>query len=72
MKLWIPEVSYVAHVFSADGLKPNPDKVQAISKMPPATNKEGVLRILATVNYLDKFVEHKVTLHEPISQLTTV
>ena len=70
VKLRVPEVSYVGHVFSAEGLKPDPDKIRAISEMPPPSDKEGVLRILGTVNYLDKFIEHKANLQEPISQLT--
>ena len=70
MKLRVPEVSYVGHVFSSEGLKPDPNKIRAISEMPPPSDKEGVLRILGTVNYLDKFIEHKANLQEPISQLT--
>ena len=62
-------MSYVEHVFSAEGLKPDPDKIRAISEMPPPSDKEGVLRILGTINYLDKFIEHKAHLQEPISQL---
>ena len=38
--------------------------------MPPPEDKEGVLRILGTVNYLDKFIEHKADIQGPISQLT--
>ena len=70
MKLRVPEVSYVGHIFSAEGLKPDPEKIRAINEMPPPVDKEGVLRILGTVNYLDKFIEHKADLQEPISQLT--
>lgn len=70
VKLRVPEVSYVGQVFSAEGLKPDPEKIRAISEMPPPSNKEGVLRILGTVNYLDKFTEHKADLQEPISQLS--
>ena len=38
--------------------------------MPPPIDKEGVQRFLGTVNYLDKFIEHKAELQGPISQLT--
>ena len=51
-------------------LKPDPDKIRAISELPPPSDKEGVLRVLGTVNYLDKFIEHKANLQEPISRLT--
>ena len=70
VKLRVPEVSYVGHLFSAEGLKPDPEKIRAINDMPPPVDKEGVLRILGAVNYLDKFIEHKADIQEPISQLT--
>ena len=38
--------------------------------MPPPSDKDGVLRFLGTINYLDKFIEHKADLQGPISQLT--
>ena len=49
-------------MFSAEGLKPDPDKIGAISEMPPPYDKEVVLRILGEVNYLDKFIERKANL----------
>ena len=35
VKLGVPEVSYVGHLFSADGLKTDPEKIRAINDMPP-------------------------------------
>ena len=69
-KLRVPKVSYVGHLFTADGLKPDPEKVKAFNEMPAPTDKDGILRFLGTVNYLDKFIEHKADLQGPISQLT--
>ena len=46
------------------------EKIRAINEMPPPEDKEGVLRILGTVNYLNKFIKHKTDIQEPISQLT--
>ena len=70
VRLRVPEVSYVGHILSSEGLKPDPEKIRAINQMPPPTDKEGVLRILGTTNYLDKFIEHKADLQGLISQLT--
>ena len=66
VKLRVPEVSYAGHLFSSEGLKPDPEKIRAINDMPPPEDKEGVLRILGTVNYLDRFIEHKADIQEPI------
>ena len=57
-KLRVPEVSYVGHLFTADGLKPDPEKVKAINKMPAPTDKDGILCFLGTVNYLCRFELH--------------
>ena len=70
VKLRVQQVTYVGHVFTSEGLKPDPEKVRAIQDMPPPSDKNGVLRFLGTINYLDKFIEHKADLQGPISQLT--
>ena len=67
VKLCVPAVSFVGHVFSAEGLKPDPGKIRTISEMPFPSDKEDVLRIVGTFNYLNKFIEHKDNLQEPIS-----
>jgi len=64
------KVSYTGHRFSNKGLKPDPEKIRAINEMPTPEDTEGVLRILGTVNYLNKLIEHKADIQEPISQLT--
>lgn len=69
-KLRVPQVSYVGHVFTSEGLMPDPEKVRAINDMPAPTDKDGILRFLGTVNYLDKFISHKADLQGPVSQLT--
>ena len=53
VKLCVPGVSFVGHAFSAD-----PVKIRTISEMSSPSNKEGVLRIVGTINYLDKFIEN--------------
>ena len=70
VKLKVPEVSYVGRLFSSKSVKSDQEKIRAINEMPPPEGKEGVLRILGTVNYLDKFIKHKADMQEPTSQLT--
>ena len=67
MKICVPAESFVGHVFSAEGLKPDSGKIRTISEMPSPSDKEDVLRIVGTFNYLNKFIEHKDNLQEPIS-----
>ena len=40
----VSEVSYVGHVLSADGVKPDPLKVEAIKTMPPPGDREELQR----------------------------
>jgi len=47
-----PTVAFMGHVFTAEGLKPDPAKVEAILEMPPPTDVKGVKRFLGMVNYL--------------------
>ena len=67
VKLCVAGVSFVDHVFSAEGLKPDPVKIRTISEMPSPSDAKDVLRIVGTVNYLNKFIESKDNLQEPIS-----
>ena len=53
------EVRYVGHIFGGDGLKPNPDRVQAIIDMPVPQDRKSPQRFLGMVNYLNKFIPYK-------------
>lgn len=69
IKLRVDEVRYVGHSLTLQGLQPDPEKIKAIIDMPPPTDKEGVQRLLGTVNYLDKCIQNKAEIQGPISQL---
>ena len=51
-------------------MKPDPQTIRAIYEMLSPVDKEGVLHILGTLNYLDKFIEHTAEIQQPTSQLT--
>lgn len=63
-------VTFLGHLVTADGLKPDPIKCQAIDEMPPPTDKTGVQRLNGFVNYLAKFLPQLSEAMEPIRQLT--
>jgi hypothetical protein len=48
-ELRTPEVQYVGHVISKDGLKVIPEKVRTIQEMPAQTDVAGVKRVLGLV-----------------------
>ncbi|CAC5373956.1 unnamed protein product [Mytilus coruscus] len=68
-KFRVKEVTYIGHILSADGVRPDQEKIRAIKEMPAPTDKKGVQRLLGTINYLAKFVPNMSTVTEPIRKL---
>ena len=65
----VSEVHYVGHVLSADGVKPDPQKVEAITAMPTPANREDLQRFLGVVTYLSKFIPNMSQKSAPLRQL---
>ncbi|GAB1608626.1 hypothetical protein Ahia01_001147000 [Argonauta hians] len=64
------EISFLGHLITSDGLKIDPEKLEAIRKMPKPEDVEGVRRFCGFVNYLAKFLPKLSDILEPIRQLT--
>ena len=64
-KLKEVEVSYVDHLLTKDGLKPEPDKVCAVKEMPQPDGPKALQRFLGMVTYLSKFIPR-------LSQISTI
>jgi len=62
----VPEVKYLGHVLSANGLKPDETKVKAIVDMPAPQDRAGLLRFLGMTTYLSKFIPNYSVLTEPL------
>jgi len=48
----IDSVQYMGHIVSAQGLKHDPHKVQAITNMPPTDDVPSLQRLLGMTKYL--------------------
>ena len=66
----VPEVSYVGHVLSSEGLKPDPRKVDSVTQMQAPSDAKELLRFLGMVTYLAKFVPHLSEMAAPLRELT--
>ena len=66
-----PQVKYMGHVLSSEGLKPDSEKVKAVAEMPKPTCKQEALSLLGFVNYLAKFLPRLSEIAQPIRELTT-
>ena len=62
-------VTYVGHLLTADGLKPDPNKVRALLEMSTPTDKEAVRRFLGFVTYLSKFIPNLSEIDAPLREL---
>jgi len=71
MKLKKPEVKFMGQIVSKDGLKPDPDKVKAVERIPQPTCKQEVLSLLGFVNYLPNFLPRLADVAQPLKDLTT-
>ena len=59
------QVLYVGHIISAEGLKPDPEKVQAMKETPPPTTKEDVRWFLSSMaKFLPMLAEVETALRE--------
>lgn len=64
-----PEIEFLGHLVSKDGIKPNPDKVKAISEMPPPKDLKQIESFLGMIQYYAKFVPQLSALAAPLNHL---
>ena len=62
-------ISYVGHVLTGQGCKPDPEKVRAVKEMPPPTNVKELQTLLGFVQYLAKFIANMSDITAPLRQL---
>ena len=70
MSLKKPQVKFMGHVISQDGLKPDQDKVKAVQDMRKPTCKKETLSLLGFINYLSRFLPKLSETAQPLRDLT--
>ena len=65
----VKEITFLGHVVTADGLKPNPSKIEAVLEMDNPVDKEAVERLRGTITYLARFVPKLTDVFRPIALL---
>ena len=65
-----PEVELLGYVVNPLGIRANPDKVRAISTMPPPTDAKGVRRFLGMCGYYRQTISRYAHIAEPLVGLT--
>ena len=69
VKLCVKEVTYHGHMFTNEGLKPDPEKVRAITEMPTQVNAEAVRCFIGITEYLQKFLPKLSEIAKPLRGL---
>ena len=62
-------VKFLGHIIDADGIRPDPEKVEAITHYPAPTNITELQRFFGMVNFLGKFIPGMAHKTEPLRQL---
>lgn len=62
-------LNYLGHVISAQGVAPDPDKVQAILAWPIPTSTTALHGFLGLTGFYRKFIKHYATVATPLTNL---
>ena len=65
----VSEVKYMGNIVSESGLKPDVEKVRAITQLPLPQSKEELQRFLGMVNYFSQFVPNQSEITAPLRNL---
>lgn len=65
-----PEVSFLGHNCTQDGVLPDNSKVHTIQHYPKPTDKDSVRRFSAMTNYYRKFIPNYAEIVQPLNKLT--
>ena len=63
------ELTFFGHVFSENGVSPDPENVSAIVKCTPPTSVGEIRSFLDMTQYVARFIPHYATISEPLRQL---
>ena len=64
------QVTFIGHLLSSEGVKPDPRKIDAIVNMETPVDVQGVQRLISMVKYLSKFLSNLSELCQPLRKLT--
>ena len=64
-----PELNYLGHVITAEGIKPDPKKISSVVNFPTPKNQTAVKSFLGLAGYYRKFIDKFSALAKPLTEL---
>jgi hypothetical protein len=65
-----PEVAFLGHIISAEGIKPDPDKILAVQEWPAPKTQTELRGFLGLTNYFRRFIRGYSHIAAPLLNLT--
>ena len=66
-----PQVTYLGHCISQQGVSPDPTKLTAVAKIPLPSNIKEVRTFLGLTGYYRRFIPNYATVAQPLTKLTS-
>ena len=66
-----PQVTYLGHCISQQGVSPNPTKLTAVAEIPLPSNIKEVRTFLGLTGYYRRFIPNYATVAQPLTKLTS-
>ena len=64
------QVQHLGHLVSGKGIKPLPEKLKSVKKMPAPTTPKEIKQFLGLVGYYRKFIPRFADIARPVTNLT--
>ena len=69
-EFWIPDVTFLGHVVSAEGVIVDPAKIEAVTSWQPLRTVKEIRSFLGLAGYYRRFVRNFSNIARPLTQLT--
>ena len=62
------EIAFLGHIVTREGVKPNPDKIKAVTEFPIPRTEKQIKSFLGLVGYYRKFINNFAEITKPMTQ----
>ena len=64
-----PELKFLGHIFSKDGIKADPERVSAIRNLPNRSSVVQLRQVLGMIHHLGRYIPDLATIAKPLHDL---